>query len=78
MAKDTMGIDVSKDRLGAFWHSQEEACSVANTAEGFEQPCAWMGRNDDFLIVFEATGAYDRGLERHLMSGGPSLHQGKS
>lgn len=70
MAKDTMGIDVSKDRLDAFWHSQEEACSVANTAEGFEQLCAWIGQNDNVLIVFEATGAYHRGLERHLSLAG--------
>ena len=70
MAKDTMGIDVSKDRLDAFWHSQEEARSVANTAEGFEQLCAWIGQKDDVLIVFEATGAYHRGLERHLSLAG--------
>ena len=70
MAKDTMGIDVSKDRLDAFWHSQEEARSVANTAEGFEQLCAWIGQEDDVLIVFEATGAYHRGLERHLSLAG--------
>lgn len=70
MAKDTIGIDVSKDRLDAFWHSQEEAWSVTNTAEGFEQLCAWMGQNDDVLIVFEATGAYHRGLERHLSLAG--------
>ncbi|HEV8036486.1 hypothetical protein [Yoonia sp.] len=53
MAKDTMGVDVSKDRLDAFWHSQEEACSVANTAEGFEQLCAWIGQKDDVLIVLK-------------------------
>ena len=62
MAKDTIGIYVSKDRLDAFWYSQEEAWSVANTAEGFEQLCAWICQNDNVLIVFEATGAYHRGL----------------
>ena len=57
----TVRIDVSKERLDAFWHSQEEARSVANTAEGFEQLCAWIGKKDDVLIVFEAAGAYHRG-----------------
>ena len=66
MAKDTIGIDVSKERLDAFWHSRDEARCLPNTAEGFEQLCAWLGRNDGVLFVFEATGAYHRGLERHL------------
>lgn len=66
MAKDTIGIDVSKDRLDAFWHSRDEMRSLPNTAEGFEQLCSWLEQNDDVLFVFEATGAYHRGLERHL------------
>ena len=66
MAKDTIGIDVSKDRLDAFWHSRTEACCLPNTPEGFGQLCAWLGKEEDVLIVFEATGAYHRGLERHL------------
>ena len=66
MAKDTIGIDVSKDRLDAFWHSRTEACCLPNTPEGFGQLCDWLGNEKDVLIVFEATGAYHRGLERHL------------
>ena len=66
MAKDTIGIDVSKDRLDAFWHSRTEACCLPNSPEGFGQLCAWLGKEEDVLIVFEATGAYHRGLERHL------------
>ncbi|WP_423208301.1 hypothetical protein [Paracoccus yeei] len=62
MAKDTIGIDVSKDRLDAFWHSRTEACCLPNTPEGFGQLCAWLGKEEDVLIVFEATGAYHRGL----------------
>lgn len=70
MAKDTIGIDVSKDRLDAFWHSRTEACCLPNTPEGFGQLCDWLGKEEDVLIVFEATGAYHRGLERHLSLAG--------
>lgn len=66
MAKDTIGIDVSKDRLDAFWHSHDEACCLPNSVEGYEQLCAWLGQDNEVLVVFEATGAYHRGLERHL------------
>ena len=66
MATDTIGIDVSKDRLDAFWHSREELRTVPNSPEGFIQLCDWVGQNDGVLFVFEATGAYDRGLERHF------------
>lgn len=57
MAKDTIGIDVSKDRLDAFWHSRTEACCLPNTPEGFGKLCDWLGKEEDVLIVFEATGA---------------------
>jgi len=66
MAKDTIGIDVSKDRLDAYWHSRSEARRLPNTEEGFGQLCDWLGAEEGALIVFEATGAYHRGLERHL------------
>lgn len=74
MAKDTIGIDVSKDRLDVFWHSRAEACCLPNTPEGFEQLGDWLGKQEDVLIVFEATGAYHRGLERHLsLTGKPFI-----
>ncbi|MEX6724718.1 IS110 family transposase [Parapedomonas caeni] len=70
MAKDTIGIDVSKDRLDAFWHSQDVARSLPNTVEGFTQLCTWLGEDNAVLVVFEATGAYHRGLERYLSLAG--------
>nr|WP_200951521.1 transposase [Rhizobium sp. Root491] len=66
MAKDTIGIDVSKDSLDAFWHSRTEACCLPNTPEGFRQLYDWLANEEDFLIVFKATGAYHRGLEWYL------------
>jgi hypothetical protein len=50
MAKDTIGIDVSKDRLDAFWHSQDAALSLPNTVEGFAQLCTWLGKNGVLLF----------------------------
>ena len=70
MAKDTIGIDVSKGRLDAFWHSHDEARSLPNTADGFKQLCAWLDGDGEVLVVFEATGAYHRGLERYLSLAG--------
>ena len=70
MSKDTIGIDVSKVSLDAFWQSRGEARCLPNSAEGFAQLCTWLGQHDDVLIVFEATGAYHRGLERHLSLAG--------
>lgn len=70
MAKDTIGIDVSKDRLDIFWHSRGEARSLPNSENGFDQLCDWLGEEEGVLIVFEATGAYHRGLERHLSLAG--------
>lgn len=70
MAKDTIGIDVSKDRLDIFWYSLGQARSLPNSGEGFGQLCGWLGEGKGVLIVFEATGAYHRGLERHLSLAG--------
>ena len=66
MAEDTIGIDVSKERLDAFWHSCGEMRTLPNSPEGFAQLCAWLGDAHGVLVVFEATGSYHRGLERYL------------
>ena len=74
MAKDTIGIDVSKDRLDAFWHSRSEARCLPNSEDGFRNLCAWLEGQEGVLIVFEATGAYHRGLERYLgLAGRPFI-----
>lgn len=70
MAKDTIGIDLSKDRLDAFWQSQTEARCLPNTPEGSGQLCDWLGKEENVLVVFGATGAYHRALERHLRLAG--------
>jgi transposase len=49
---------------------QDAALSLPNTVEGFAQLCTWLGKNKGVLVVFEATGAYHRGLERYLSLAG--------
>ena len=73
MATDTIGIDISKDRLDAYWHSRCEARSLPNSEDGFRNLCAWLEGQEGVLIVFEATGAYHRGLERYLGLAGRSF-----
>lgn len=70
MTKDTIGIDVSKATLDVFWQSQEAAQVLPNSEDGFAQLHDWLGQHQGVLIVFEATGAYHRGLERYLSKNG--------
>lgn len=70
MTKDTIGIDVSKATLDVFWQSFQTARTLPNAEGGFAQLCDWLGTHKDVLIVFEATGAYHRGLERYLSKRG--------
>lgn len=73
MTKDTIGIDVSKATLDVFWQSHQTTKTLPNSEDGFAQLCAWLGKHREVLIVFEATGAYHRGLERHLSKTGLSF-----
>lgn len=73
MTKDTIGIDVSKATLDVFWQSHQTTKTLPNSEEGFAQLCAWLGKHREVLIIFEATGAYHRGLERHLSKTGLSF-----
>lgn len=68
MTKDTIGVDISKDRLDIYWLSREEARVLPNTTAGFAELGRWIEdeAGGDVLVVFEATGAYHRDLERHL------------
>ena len=70
-AKDTIGIDVSKDRLDAFWHACEALRARHNSPLGFIQLYDCVGQNDGVLFLFAATGAYHGGLERRLGLAGP-------
>ena len=75
MTKDTIGIDVSKATLDVYWQSRDEARNLPNSKDGFERLCNWIAQHQDVLIVFEATGAYHRALERHLSKQGRCFHK---
>ena len=63
---DTIGIDVSKDTLDAFWILQKEHRQFSNNKSGLRSLIRWVERAKIPLIVFEATGVYHRLLETSL------------
>ena len=65
IAPGFIGIDVSKDHLDIFDGS---ARRIANTAEAIASWTDGIGRVR--LVVFEATGRYDRALQRQLAAAG--------
>lgn len=60
---DSIGIDISKDRLDAFCLSMGEHRSFSNTPAGFRQLLQWLDRPLE-RVVYEATGAYHGAFER--------------
>lgn len=65
IAPGFIGIDVSKDHLDIFDGS---ARRIANTAPAIAQYLS--GLDSPHLVLFEATGRYDRLLQQHLHSAG--------
>ncbi len=63
---DTMGIDISKDTLDAYWLSKCKHKQFANTKLGLSALIRWIRQTKALLIVFEATGVYHRLLETCL------------
>lgn len=64
--QDTIGIDVSKGTL--YLHRRADGANVqlGNDTPGFKRLLKWTGPSAAALIVFEATGAYHRSLEKFL------------
>lgn len=60
---DSIGIDISKDRLDAFCLSMGEHRSFSNTPAGFRQLRQWLDRPLE-RVVYEATGPYHGAFER--------------
>ena len=63
---DTVGIDISKDSLDAYWLSKRKHKQFANTKMGLSALIRWIRQTGRLLIVFEATGVYHRLLETGL------------
>jgi transposase len=70
---DTIGIDISKERLDAFRPSSKEHRPFPNDSSGHRALLRWMDGGKDILVVFEPTGAYHRRLEAALASQGISF-----
>jgi len=70
---DTIGIDISKDTLDAFWLSKRKHKQFANTKTGLRALTGWIREAEVSLVVFEATGIYHRLLETSLAEHGFSF-----
>jgi transposase len=62
----TAGIDISKDRLDVHVLPNGNERSFANDAKGLRELIRWLKPLSPERIVYEATGAYHRLLERTL------------
>jgi transposase len=67
---DTIGIDISKAMLDAYWQSGKKHKQFCNTGSGLRALVRWIERSDAALVVFEATGVYHRLLETGLAEHG--------
>ena len=64
--QETIGVDISKDTLDAYQEGRNDDRQFANSAAGLRAFCRWASGCDAVAIVFEASGAYHRDLERAL------------
>lgn len=69
----TVGIDIAKDHLDIHVLPEAIERQFANDAKGLRELMAWLGPLAPSRIVFEATGAYHRRLERMLGTKGLPL-----
>ncbi len=67
---DTIGIDISKDTLDAYWLSKRKFKQFANSKAGLRMLICWVRQAEVSLVVFEATGVYHRLLETDLATHG--------
>lgn len=66
MTELTIGIDISKALLDVATYPEEQYQQFTNDTKGHKALVKWLGSLNVKLIVFEATGAYHRGLEQFL------------
>jgi transposase len=70
MTDSTLGIDISKEWLETHRWPDGDSRRFANTKKGHQALIRWIGRGPVARVVFEATGAYHRDLERALGAAG--------
>jgi transposase len=73
MTKTTIGVDVSKDTLDVHRLPADEHRRFSNDVQGLRALIKWIGPDPVARVVFEATGAYHRNLERTLDRAGLPL-----
>lgn len=66
----TVGVDISKLTLDVYLHPQATARQFPNTTTGIDDLLVWLGQTAVHRVIFEATGAYHRILERQLGNAG--------
>ena len=74
----TAGIDIAKDRLDVCLCPNGATRHFANDAQGHRALIAWLAAYSIQRVVFEATGAYHRALERCLSAAGLPLAKSPS
>ena len=60
------GIDISKDKLDAYWLSKEEHKQFCNDKAGVKALALWANGTEVSRVIFESTGIYHRGIETGL------------
>jgi transposase len=66
----TIGIDISKDQLEVYVHPEGSRRQFTNDRAGHAALIAWISPRQPTRVVYEATGAYHRGLQRALAKAG--------
>ena len=66
----TIGIDISKDHLEVYVHPEGSRRQFPNDRAGHAALIVWISPRQPTRVVFEATGAYHRGLQKALAKAG--------
>ena len=70
---DTIGIDISKDRLDAYWLSRRGYRQFCNDKAGVKALSLWAREAGTARVIFESTGVYHRLVETGLAQHGVSF-----
>lgn len=66
MTNDSIGVDISKDKLDCHRLNDGAFEQFANTRAGFHKLRRWIGQDLPARVVFEPTGAYHGAFEATL------------
>ena len=66
MTDDSIGIDISKDKLDVHRLCDGAFAQFPDSPNGFRALVSWIGAVSPERVVYEATGAYHGAMERFL------------